>query len=317
MLQCPLTALQQRAFLYQQIRAFFQQLDVLEVETPVLSGHANTDVNIDVFSSQGIHRCSGRSYLRTSPEFFHKRMLASGVGDLFEIAKVFRLGEASKRHNPEFTMLEWYRLDFELFDLIDEVSALMQALLAAFDWPELPVRHSSYAELAETHLGFNPLNASVTTLNAHCRSLGYHGTDLDANQALDFLFGVGIEPKLSSDELLFVYHFPASQAALAAINPDDAHTCLRFELLWQGVELANGYQELTDAKEQQRRFQADNTTRQAMGKSTLPYDQHLIDAMTSGLPNCSGVAMGLDRLLMLLTRTENLQDILPFPADRA
>lgn len=313
--ECPLDAVQQRAFLYQQIRHFFAQRKVMEVETPVISSHANTDVQIEVFQTQGITADADVGYLRTSPEFFHKRLLAAGSGDIYEIAKVFRLGESSRRHNPEFTMLEWYRLDWTLFDLMDEVAVLMQSILGAFGWPKAEVKHITYVDLCQLHLGFNPITTQQDELNRCCQEHGYHGDAMSHSQCLDFLFAVVVEPKLNPIDLLFVYHFPASQAALAQINPEDPSTCLRFELMWQGLELANGYQELTDAEEQRQRFEQDNQVRSDMNKPTLPYDAHLLAAMAAGLPACSGVALGLDRLLMKLLKTDSLTGVLPFPAN--
>lgn len=314
---CPLTAVQQRAFLYQQIRLFFAKKGVLEVETPVLSSHANSDTQIDVFQTQSIKINSKQAFLRTSPEFFHKRLLASGSGDIFEIAKVFRLGEASAVHNPEFTMLEWYRLGFDLRAMMAEVAALISVLFESFEWPQLPVRHVSYAELFRQYVGGSVFKSSLMQLNQWCRQHGYHGKDLERNAAMDFLFAVVIEPALPKNELLFVYHFPASQAALAQINPQDCNSCLRFELLWNGVELANGYQELTDANEQRQRFESDQKWRQKNGKPVMPLDAHLLDALDVGLPACSGVAVGLDRLLMHLIKASDLSAVLPFPSLRA
>ncbi len=315
--QCPLSALRQRAFLYQYIRTFFRERNVLEVETPVMSSYANTDVQIDVFSTQGISDAHDKAYLRTSPEFFHKRLLASGFGDLFEIAKVFRQGEQSGRHNPEFSMLEWYRLDFSLADLMNEVAELMLHLLALYDHPKAQVTRISYRLLYQQYLSIDPLQLGRDELNSLCQEKGYYGDRLTFDQALDFLFGVVISTQLPKDELIFVYHFPASQAALAQINPEDNQTCLRFELMWQGIELANGYQELTDMNEQMTRFICDNETRKKIGKKVLPFDQHLLDAMGAGLPACSGVALGLDRLLMNLLEVNTVSDVLPFPAHSA
>ncbi|WP_154222188.1 EF-P lysine aminoacylase EpmA [Marinicella rhabdoformis] len=315
--ECPLSAIQKRAFLYQKIRQFFADKGVMEVETPVLSRHANTDRQIDVFCTQSINSIDDFAYLRTSPEFFHKRLLAAGSGDIFEIAKVFRLGEQSHLHNPEFSMLEWYRLDFKLGCLMKEMAALMQSLFVAFGLPELPVRHQTFTQLFEEYVAINPFKTTQKNLNDLSVEYGFHGADLSRDEALDFLFGVVIEPALPEDELLFVDRFPASQAALAQIDPDDANVCLRFELLWNGVELANGYQELTDATEQRTRFKADNEWRNSHGKRAKPIDENLLAALEAGLPQCSGVAVGLDRLLMHLMGAGGLSAILPFSADRA
>lgn len=315
-IQSPLSVFKQRAFLCAEVRRFFAERQVLEVTTPVLSNHGNTDVQIDMFHTQALLPDQTAAYLRTSPEFFHKRLLASGVGDLFEIAKVFRRGERTRLHHPEFTLLEWYRLDFTLHDLMQEVVALIQHLLAAFGRPAIKVATHSYQELFETVVGIDPFAISDAALSERCQQHGYTGSALSRTEALDFLFACVIQPALSAGERfaegVLIHRFPLAMAALAKAEPQQPDRCLRFEFLWHGVELANGYQELTDATEQRARFITDNQIRQATGKPTLPLDEHLLAALDQGLPDCAGVALGLERLLMSLLTLDDIDQVTGF-----
>ena len=310
----PLQRLQQRAFLCAQIRAFFAARQVTEVVTPVLSSAANTDLQIDVFSSQPLTRDQTAAYLRTSPEFFHKRLLASGSGDIFELAQVFRHSEVSARHNPEFAMLEWYRLGLDWSVLADEVVELIQQLRSAFDLAAMIVRRASYQQLFIEHVGLDPFASDERALNDRALQSGYHGGPMDRVTALDFLFGICLEPQLDPEVGYLIYDFPIEQAALAAPHPEHRDRCLRFEFMWGGIELANGYQELTDPAEQRRRFAEDNRQRRQQGKPVLPVDERLLAALEHGLPACSGVALGTDRLLMCLLGCESLDQVLPFHA---
>ncbi len=309
--------LRQRAFLLSEIRDFFKSRQVLEVETPTLSSAANTDLHIEVFHTQAIKSEGQHAYLRTSPEFFHKRLLASGSGDIFEIAKVFRLGESTRLHNPEFTLLEWYRLDFKMQQLMTEVVDLVQHLRAGFGIEAMTVNTYSYQQLFLDKLSVDPFNCSDDDLNELARAGGYHGDALGRTAALDFMFAVQLEPLLEKDQGYLIHDFPVEQAALSQVHPKHSDRCLRFEFLWGGVELANGYQELTDADEQRKRFEQDNQNRLAMGKSELPIDDHLIDALAHGLPDCSGVAVGVDRLLMCLLGKDQVKQVLAFDAGKS
>ncbi len=329
----PLCLLKQRAFLLSSIRGFFAAKSVLEVETPILSSAANTDVQIGTLSSQSIVESKEHSYLRTSPEFFHKRLLASGAGDLFEIARVFRRDERTQLHNPEFTLLEWYRLDFDMHQLMDEVIELIQYLRVQLGGAELTIESTSYQELFERYAGFNPFDISLSSIQDQCQAHGYTGSDLSRTEALDFIFSIVIQPQLNMTQNteegnqavdnnqqamgLMIYHFPIEMAALAQAHAELPDRCLRFEFLWGGVELANGYQELTDAIEQQQRFEQDNLTRLKLGKPTLPIDQNLITAMTQGLPECSGVALGVERLMMSLLGYQSIDEVMGFMAENS
>jgi elongation factor P--(R)-beta-lysine ligase len=300
--------LKARQTLYQTIRSYFAAQSVLEVETPIRSIYGNTDPAIESIHAQN----AGESgWLRTSPEFFHKRLLAAGVGDLFEIAKVFRAGEVSSRHRSEFSMLEYYRLGFNEFDLMRDLGALLQQCFVAFDRPMPQIKICSYRDWFQTSLGLDPLEASDAALQIEVNQYGAQ-SKFDRDACLDFLRSHVLEPKIDAHTLFFVHDFPASQAALAQLNPD-GKTARRFELFCDGVELANGYFELSDSKEQRRRFDADNAKRKSQGQLEMPIDQPLLIALDAGLPSCAGVALGLDRVLMLLLDTSNIADVLAFP----
>ncbi len=313
----PLQVIRQRAFLLSEIRAFFSTKEVLEVETPVLSSAANTDLQIEVFKTQGIVQNQSAAYLRTSPEFFHKRLLASGSGDIFELARVFRMDESTALHNPEFTLLEWYRLDYTMYQLMDEVVELIHILRLAFGLKSMKTVQITYQSLYQKYLKFDPFNVDLDQLNQLAKEAGYHGSELSKTQALDFMFGVKIAPLLEPNSGYLIHDFPIEQAALAQAHPEHPDRCLRFEFLWGGMELANGYQELTDAQEQLSRFEQDNLNRQLAGKVKLPIDGRLIGAMEAGLPACSGVALGIERLLMCLLECQTINEVMPFTADNS
>ena len=295
--------------LYRIIREFFVERGVAEVETPILSGSGNTDPAVDSFVT--IDARGERHWLRTSPEFFHKRLLSAGSGDIFEIARVFRRGEISTRHRPEFSMLEFYRLGLDEFGLIDELTALMAALFSGFDKrPPTSVR-LSYCAWFERDAGFHPLTVEIDSLRERIRDLGVitpAGTQFSRDDCLDLIRTHRLEALLPADQLTYIYDFPASQAALAQLN-SDGQTARRFELFFGGFELANGYFELTDAAEQAERFHRDCAVRAERGMPTVAMDQDLLLALASGLPSCAGVAVGLDRLLMLLTGAKNICEV--------
>lgn len=305
--------MQARMTLYRHIRAFFDARGVAEVETPMLSPFGSTDVHIDSFMTDWN---GSPLYLHTSPEFAMKRLLADGFGDCFQLGKVFRHEPSSRRHRPEFTMLEWYRVGFTMHDLIAEVAELLQPLLP-HDAPS--VQHSTYAQ-AFAAIGVNPHQDTVDTLKHVAQAqLGYTPNLADKrDEWLDFLLVTLIEPQLgrSADGqpcLTFLTHYPASMAALAKtqINDQGDTVAERFELYYQGIELANGFHELTDADEQLARFADDNRQRRALGKPEIPHDTMLIAALQRGLPDCSGVAVGIDRVLMLSLKQNDLASVMP------
>lgn len=306
----PLTLLQQRAQLYTQIRDFFACRNVLEVEVPLLSRHGTTDPHIDSVTAL----LGGEPhYLQTSPEFFMKRLLCAGSGDIFSLGKAFRNGEQGRRHNPEFTLLEWYRLGFDDQRLMDEVGDLISQCV-----PVSSVERLSYRQLFLGCLGFDPHVASVQQLQAAASKyvdVQWHDDDRDI--WLDLLMTHAIEPQMGPG-LLFVYDYPASQAALARVWQDDLGQWVarRFEAYLGGMELANGYWELCDGAEQLRRFEADNQRRQAMGLGAIKADRHLLSALQAGMPECAGVALGVDRLLMLRSESADIASVVAFAADR-
>jgi lysyl-tRNA synthetase class 2 len=313
-------ALRLRARLNHCIRAFFEARGVLEVETPLMSAAGNTEPNIRSFAldySGPNAGASRRRYLRTSPEFPLKRLLAAGVGDCYELGRVFRDGECGGRHNPEFTMLEWYRLGIDHYRLMDEVAELLHAAFALVG-RSLTVRRSSYRALFRDHVGLDPATASEGELRAALAGHDIDAENLERDDWLDLLLTHRIEPALPRDELLLLYDFPASQCALARVAGEgvEAHAC-RFEAYVGGVELANGYHELSDAQEQRARFERDNRRRRARGDDPLPLDEHLLAALQHGLPDCAGVALGVDRLMMLLSGAGRIDQILAFAGPRA
>lgn len=283
---------------------------MLEVETPLISKAGNTDPEI-----QSIRTDSG-AYLRTSPEFALKRMLAAGSGDIYELGRVFRAGEAGRYHNPEFTLLEWYRTTFDYHQLIDEVAALvLHCGRGKFDhWP---LQKLSYRELFQQYLGLDSFTADIDTLRSKAGEHGISDIDLDRGQWLDLLLSHFIQPALPQHGLTFVYDYPAKQAALAQIRQDSPPVAERFELYLGRIELANGYQELTAAAEQKQRFEADNTQRQQRGDPTCAVDEYLLSALAHGLPECAGVALGVDRLLMAICDAGRLDEVMAFPVSRA
>lgn len=317
-----LETLRQRAHLLRRLRAFFFARDVLEVETPQLSAAAATDPQLHSLSTRytGPGAPGGRSlFLHTSPEFPMKRLLAAGSGPIFQLCKVFRDGESGRLHNPEFTLLEWYRPGYDHHRLMQEVAELVTELLEnrmALDAPE----RLTYEDAFLRHTGLNPLTARGSEWADCARRHGLDATGL-APEALeewrDLLLTHVIEPHLGQGRLTFLYDYPASQAALARLRPDRPAVAERFELYLHGVELANGFHELADANEQARRFEADLTQRQRRGLAPLPPDTRLLAALTHGLPPCAGVALGVDRLAMLALGARCLADVMAFPIERA
>jgi lysyl-tRNA synthetase class 2 len=307
--------LEARAALLGQIRRFFQDRQVLEVDTPILSTAAGTDLALDplLTTLQGSGSKPQSCYLQTSPEFAMKRLLASGSGPIYQLAKSFRNGEAGKKHNPEFTMLEWYRPGYSLSQLMDEVEELTSLLLGLDKAERL-----TYSELFLRHLGIDPLASSLAALKQLARAkLEVSFDSDDPDQWLDLLFSHCIEPKLQTP--VFIIQYPPSQAALAKLaeNEQGQLVALRFELVAQGMELANGYDELTDPKEQRQRFERDLSVRHSAGLAQYPLDENFIAALAHGLPDCAGVAMGVDRLLMLKTGSNTIREVISFPADIA
>ena len=300
-----LDAIRQRARIYRQIRAFFNTRGCLEVDTPVLMPTTGTDVNIDSLEVAGV---DPSLYLQTSPEYAMKRLLAAGSGSIFQICHAFRKGEAGRRHNPEFSMLEWYRVGYDYQQLMDEIELLITTLsLSRCEFQRL-----SYRELFRQSLQLEIDVITIEALRERCEKLvpGTDSSELDTDQCLDLLLAMAIAPTLQG--YLFVYDYPLSQAALARPSEWDASVAERFELFYNGLELANGFSELTDAAQQRARFEEDNRERRSRGLRQLEIDERLLAALESGMEDCAGVALGLDRLLMVLLELDSIDEVLTF-----
>lgn len=310
-----LEVLRTRAALLARVRGFFAEAGVLEVDTPVLSRAGASD---PALSSLTLQTHNGNVfYLHTSPEFPMKRLLASGSGPIYQICKVFRDDERGRLHHPEFSMLEWYRPGWDHLRLIDEVAELVRI---ALERPELPLERLSYRELFTQRLSVDPWSASLDVLRAVAINAGIGGVEsleLERDAWLDLLLSHCLEPQLGRGCLTFIHDYPPSQAALAQVRADDPPVAERFELYLEGVELANGFRELIDAHEQRARFLADLATRESRGQHCPPLDERLLAALESGLPESAGVALGLDRLLMIATGARHIDEVLAFPVERA
>ncbi|PIJ52085.1 elongation factor P lysine(34) lysyltransferase [Erwinia sp. OLTSP20] len=307
-----------RAGILTDIRRFFADRGVLEVETPALSQAATTEVSLVPFESLfvGPGAAGGLTlWLTTSPEYHMKRLLAAGSGPIFQIGKSFRNEEAGRHHNPEFTMLEWYRPHYDMFRLINEVDDLLQQILECE-----PAEKLSYQQAFIRYLNTDPLSAEKEELRHIAGTLGageLANREEDRDTLLQLLFMLGIEPEIGKDKPVVIYHFPASQAALAEISTEDHRVAERFEVYFRGIELANGFRELTDAREQRQRFIQDNRKRGARGLKQHPIDENLLAALEAGMPECSGVALGVDRLVMLALKAGQIADVMAFPIDRS
>lgn len=308
-----------RAALNARIRDFFAERGVVEVETPVLSMAGNTDPNIASFSLQFGGRTDGAPrtrWLRTSPEYPLKRLLAAGFGDCYELGRVFRDGEAGGRHNPEFTMLEWYRLGYDHRRLIAETAELVQAALALVG-REATLERVAYRELYRERLGLDPASADASELRAALGDVQIDPDGLSRDDWLDLLMTHRLQPGFAPDRLLAIYDYPASQCALARVRVGDPPVAERFELYLGPLELANGYHELADADEQGRRFQRDLALRARRGAPAPPRDEAMLAALGGGFPDCAGVALGVDRLLMAMLGAARIADVLAFDFARA
>ena len=294
--------LRQRARIIACIRNYFALHNVFEVDTPQLCPTTVTDPHLASIA------VAGHGYLQTSPEYAMKRLLAAGSGSIYQIAHVFRANEISRHHNPEFSMLEWYRVGFLLDQLIDDVANIAHIALG-----DIKIARHRYRDLFRTYLNVDPLTCDNNTLAAVARKhIDVAFNDADRDTWLELLMSHVIEPKLGIDVLCFVVDYPPSQAALARLRKDDDgdNVASRFELYYHGVELANGYHELTDADEQRRRFVADNIERRKLQLPEIAADENLLAALQHGMPDCSGVALGLDRLIMLAIGGNSLADVM-------
>jgi elongation factor P--(R)-beta-lysine ligase len=310
-----LAALRIRAALLAAARAFFAARGVLEVETPILSTAAVSDPHIESLVTEVAGM--GRFYMNTSPEYPMKRLLAAGSGDIYQICKVFRDEERGRWHNPEFTLIEWYRLGFDDANLMTEVETLIGGMLAPYRRIE-PAERLSYAAALQRHAGVDAHRAGDAELSA---AAAHHGivchADLDRDAKLDLLMGLVVGPRLGMERPCFVCDYPASQAALARLKPGLPAVAARFELYLDGIELANGFHELVDAAEQRSRFNQDLNLRRARGRVTPPMDERLLAGLAAGLPDCAGVALGFDRLAAIAMGAPRLADAMAFSIDNA
>lgn len=305
--------LKKRAQILADVRAFLESRGMWEVETPILSWCTTTNPLLECIPVAIKHMHNRDCYLQTSPEFGMKRLLCAGSGSIFQITKSFRGGELGKNHNVEFTMLEWYQLGYSLFDMMEEVEALCRKILLC-----PPMKRMSYREWFLGIVEIDPDTATQDDLRAVCEQ---HGIDqsllAEQNSSLwtDWLLTHVLEPALQTPTI--IYHYPASQAALSQLTKTEPAYAERFEVYVRGVELANAYHELQDPVEQLNRAKADNEVRQASGLPLLPEPHHLVAALEVGLPDCSGVALGFDRLVMLALSAETLAEVVAFPFERA
>ncbi len=295
------------------IRACFDAADVLEVDTPAFSRYAVSDTQIESFEIQRSLVSQRPIYLHTSPEVCMKRLLSAGYPDIFSICRVFRDGESGQRHQPEFTMIEWYRLGFGLQDIIDDTIALVEAALSTVALAEKPDQYD-YRDIFLQSANIDPLTATVDELADAAsadselrKSLGDERDDW-----LDLLLATHVAPAFDNHRLTVLRHYPASQAALARLCPDDERVADRFEVFFGSLELANGYVELVDAEEQLQRMHADNANRRRRNRAVRPHDRSLLDALETGLPASAGVAMGFERLQMIHDRTDDIRDVITF-----
>jgi elongation factor P--(R)-beta-lysine ligase len=302
-----LLAIRRRAGLLSDLRQYFAREGVLEVDTPVLARHGTTDPALASFT---VPDSAGTRYLQTSPESAMKRLLVAGSGDIFQIAHAFRREEGSRLHQEEFSLLEWYRVGFDHHQLMADVCALLRAV--GFT---LPIEKHSYAELCQQYASLDPHGVSSAELASFAAT---HGAVLaapskaDRALLLDWVFGCVVLPQLPRDRALLIYDFPREHAAYARLRPGPPAVAERFELVVGEIELANGFHEVTDSAEQRARQQYENARRTSLGLPQVPLDEPLLAALGAGLPKCAGVALGLDRLLMLLLEASNIATVVAF-----
>jgi len=308
-----LGTLELRARMLRVAREYFAATNTLEVETPTLNRAAVTDIHLASVTA----RASGQvRYLQTSPEYAMKRLLASGCGDIYQIARVYRDGESGRFHNPEFTMIEWYRLGIDHHALMTDVEQLITALLPAHRSSER-AEYVGYRDVLQLHAGVDAFEDPIPTLLgalAHAGISVPNGLDRDRDACLDLIVSTLVGPKLGRDRITFIHDFPASQAALARVQ---GRVAARFEAYLDGIELANGFHELVDADEQRKRFVADNAERARRGLPPMPVDEQMLAALENGLPECAGVALGFDRLVMCAAGAQHIDEVLAFPFQRA
>ncbi|MGP1939471.1 MAG: elongation factor P--(R)-beta-lysine ligase [Arsenophonus sp. ET-DL9-MAG3] len=308
-----------RSKIIAKIRLFFSNRNIIEVETPILSKFTVTDIHILPFETEFIAPIvtdNSKLYMITSPEYHMKRLLAAGSGPIYQIIKSFRNRENGRYHNPEFTILEWYRPNYDMHQLIDEVDDFLQQILNC-----KPIKRMSYQEAFQAYLNIDPLSLKLKKkqLYKEVIKLGLNNAKKEENKdtLLQFLFTIGVEPNLDKDKPTVIYHFPSSQAALAKINKKDQRVAERFEIFFKNIELANGFHELTNSIEQRNRFEHDNKIRKKMGLPVQLLDEYLLSSLDKITQNCSGVALGIDRLVMLALNAKKISDVISFSIEKA
>lgn len=313
-----LSVLKKRAQLLKAVRAFFDARDVMEVDTPCLSLGSISDPHIEVLTSHTRSKGDDLTYyLQTSPEYAMKRLLCAGAGSIYQLGKVFRAEEVGRRHSIEFTLLEWYRIGFDHWQLMDEIQSLLVIL---FNDDSLQCERLSYQEAFLRHTGLDPFVVTLAQLQEYVhKCTGYGLKEADRDTLLELIFVSVVEAAIGAEQPCFIHSYPASQAALAKTQMDDNDqwVAARFELYWQGMELANGYYELTDAEEQAHRFEKDKVARFELKLVDRQFDERLLSALKTGMPNCAGVALGIDRLLMLMCQKSHIGEVVPFAHTRA
>lgn len=302
--------LKDRALQLAKARSFFFERDVVEVDVPLITSAASVDTHIDLIPIVDVD--GNYRYLHSSPEYGMKRLISEGIGDIYQLAHVFRQGEWTNKHNPEFTMAEWYRIGVPFSQIIQDTVEFIQLFLG-----NLPVREISYREAIQTYVGIDYVHATEKELFSLLQSKGiepYAGVMEEGKDALlNLILGTCVEPQLGRGELTVLAYYPSTQAALAqTIVRGDEKAAERFEVYYEGVELANGYHELANAKEQRLRLVEANEQRIELGKKSLPIDERFLEALEKGMPDCCGVAVGFDRLMMLRHKAGKLADVLPF-----
>jgi lysyl-tRNA synthetase class 2 len=310
-LSASLAALTQRATLLRKLRDFFHARDFVEIETPLLAGEIIPELHIEPIQTLD------KLYLQASPELHMKRLLAAGANAIFQVTRSFRAGERGRLHNPEFTIVEWYRVGDDMIGGIDLLDELVQSLLST-----PPAVHTTFAEAFERTLQLCPHRATIEELSAAAKRSNVNSpSNIDRNDRdewLNLLLATCVEPQLGRDRPEIIYHYPASQASLARVVTTAAglEVAERFELYYRGIELANGFHELNDADEQRRRFEAVNAARVADGRRALPLPESLLAALEPGIPDCTGVALGFDRLAMLASGAQTIDEVIAFPQRR-
>lgn len=305
-----------RAQLIQKIRNFFQARNILEVETPQLAQYGVTDPYMPLIQADNpLDKSHDQWFLQSSPEYAMKRLLSADSGSIFQICKAYRHGEVSRRHNPEFSMLEWYRIGFDDQQLMQEINDLLKELF------NVDCIQKTYGEVFQDYLNINPYHASINELINCCKQhLDFQMSSDNRDDWLNLLIAEVIEPQLPKETPCFITNYPASQAALAKIaycKNFNTPVAKRFELFWQGIELANGYHELTDYHELKQRLEQEEKTRTHLGHNKSKTDTYLIAAQQHGLPECAGVALGLDRLIMIACNAKSINEVISFSSDRS